>query len=68
MKKNNVNDGKVVAVNRRARHNYHIDDVFEAGLVLLGSEVKSLRMGQGNIGEAYAAEEGGAVKKARRGK
>ena len=45
---------KVVATNRRARHEYEITDVFEAGLVLKGSEVKSLRAGNANIGEAYA--------------
>ena len=56
MKRTNVSDGKVVAVNRRAHYNYHIEDTFEAGLVLLGSEVKSLRMGQGNIAEGYASE------------
>ena len=61
MKKINVNDGKIVAVNRRAHYNFHIEDTFEAGLVLLGSEVKSLRMGQGNIREAYASEQGGEL-------
>lgn len=45
---------KVVATNRRARHEYEITDVFEAGLVLRGSEVKSLRAGNANISEAYA--------------
>lgn len=45
---------KVVATNRRARHNYEIVDIFEAGLVLRGSEVKSLRAGQVQLKDAYA--------------
>ncbi len=43
----------VIAVNRRARHDYHIDDSFEAGLVLEGWEVKALRAGNAQIGESY---------------
>ena len=43
----------VIAVNRRARHDYHIDDSFEAGLVLEGWEVKALRAGNAQIGEGY---------------
>jgi SsrA-binding protein len=46
---------KVVARNRRARFDYEILDTFEAGMVLLGSEVKSLRAGQASINEAYVA-------------
>ncbi len=49
---------KVVAVNRKARRNYLIEDTIEAGLVLQGSEVKSLREGQANIAESYASTEG----------
>ncbi len=49
---------KIVADNRRARHDYYIEDVVEAGLVLTGTEVKSLREGRANIAEAYAAPEG----------
>ncbi|HHY93438.1 MAG TPA: SsrA-binding protein SmpB [Firmicutes bacterium] len=45
---------KVVAENRRARHDYHIEDTVEAGLVLLGSEVKSLRIGGGSLQDSYA--------------
>lgn len=45
---------KVVARNRRARHDYHLGDSWEAGLVLYGSEVKTLRGGQGSIAESYA--------------
>lgn len=51
-----------VAQNRRARHDYHIEDTLETGLVLTGSEVKSLRMGRGaSINESYAGEEKGLL-------
>ena len=52
---------KIVAENRRARHDYFIEDDLEAGLVLEGSEVKSLRQGKANIAESYAAVEGGEL-------
>ncbi len=52
---------KLVAQNRRARHDYFIEDTIEAGLVLTGSEVKSLRQGKGSIAEAYVAENGGEL-------
>ena len=45
---------KIVCVNRQARHNYLIDETFEAGLVLLGSEVKSLRDGKAHLTDSYA--------------
>lgn len=45
---------KIIATNRRARHFYHIDRTYEAGLALLGPEVKSLRQGKANLEEAYA--------------
>lgn len=44
---------KVVATNRSARHDYFIDDVFEAGIALTGTEVKSLRQGRATIGDGY---------------
>jgi len=44
----------IICVNRQARHNYFIDEVFEAGLVLVGSEVKSLRDGKANLVDSYA--------------
>ena len=44
---------KLVATNRKARHNYHILDVYQAGLVLLGTEVKSLRAGHVSLVDAY---------------
>jgi len=43
-----------ITVNRRAFHDYHIDDRFEAGVALVGSEVKSLREGRANLSDAYA--------------
>ena len=50
-----------VAQNRRAYHEYFIDEKVEAGIVLHGSEVKSLREGRATIGEAHAAEMGGEL-------
>jgi SsrA-binding protein len=49
---------KVVAVNRQASHNYHLLDRLEAGLVLQGTEVKSIREGRVNLKDSYAAVEG----------
>src|SRR3954462_2206995 len=53
--------GKLIAENRRARFDYYLEDSFEAGLALTGSEVKSLRNGKANIAESYAAVEGGQI-------
>lgn len=50
---------KVVATNRKARHEYHLLETFECGLVLLGHEVKSIREGRVNLQEAFAAVENG---------
>ncbi|MBI4771385.1 MAG: SsrA-binding protein SmpB [Chloroflexi bacterium] len=50
---------KVVAQNRKARHDYEILRTFEAGLALLGSEIKSIRAGHANIRQAYVRVEGG---------
>ncbi|WP_188237478.1 SsrA-binding protein SmpB [Sphingopyxis sp. LK2115] len=52
---------KVVAENRRARFDYAIEQVFEAGIALQGTEVKSLRFGEGTIAESYAEVNGGEV-------
>jgi SsrA-binding protein len=52
---------KVVADNRRARFNYEIGETFEAGIVLTGSEVKSLRAGKATIGESYADARDGEI-------
>lgn len=57
-------DGKgssTIALNKRARHEYHIDDRFEAGVALQGWEVKSLREGRINLSEAYAIVRNGEV-------
>lgn len=52
---------RYIAQNRKARHDYLIEDTLEAGLMLAGSEVKSLRKGGASINEAYAAERGGEL-------
>jgi SsrA-binding protein len=52
---------RVVATNRRARHDYEFLETFEAGIVLQGSEVKSLRQGKAQLSEAYARVDGGEV-------
>ena len=52
---------KVVANNKKARHDYFIEDTYEAGLVLKGTEVKSIRMGRINLKEGYAEINGGEV-------
>jgi SsrA-binding protein len=52
---------RVVADNRKARFNYEIGEVFEAGIALTGSEVKSLRQGKASIGESYADARGGEI-------
>jgi SsrA-binding protein len=52
---------KIVAENRKARFNYEILDTYEAGLVLKGTEVKSLREGKANIAESYASDEDGEL-------
>lgn len=52
-KKDNQSGG-TIALNKRARHEYHLEDRFEAGLALQGWEVKAIRAGRANIGDAYA--------------
>jgi SsrA-binding protein len=52
---------KVVAENRRARYEYFLDDFYEAGVALTGTEVKSLRFGEGSIAESYAELKGNEV-------
>lgn len=58
MKKKDI---KTVARNRKARYEYHIEDTVEAGIVLKGTEVKSIRQGKMNIQESYASVENGEV-------
>jgi SsrA-binding protein len=57
------NDGgrRIVAENRQARHEFFLTETYEAGLQLTGTEVKSLRRGQSNIGESYASVEAGGL-------
>ncbi len=54
-------NARVIAENRKARHNYVVLDTLECGIVLVGSEVKSLRLGQLSLEEAYGRVEGGEV-------
>ena len=50
---------KLIAQNKKARHDYHIEDTFEAGLVLVGTEVKSLRMGRASLVDGFVDIENG---------
>ena len=52
---------KIVATNRKAYHNYHVQDGVEAGIVLTGTEIKSIRDGRVNLGEAYVRPEAGEL-------
>ncbi len=52
---------RIVAENRRARYEYFLEDFFEAGIALTGTEVKSLRFGEGSIAESYAEVKGDQV-------
>jgi SsrA-binding protein len=52
---------KTVATNRKAYHNYHIEDSVEAGIVLTGTEIKSIRAGRVNLGDAYVRPESGEL-------
>ena len=61
MSKEKTNKDGLIAVNRRARFDYELEDTFEAGLQLVGTEVKSLREGKANIAEAYVSPEKGEV-------
>lgn len=61
MAKKSDPNSKPIAENRQARYHYAIQDDLEAGIVLMGSEVKSLRVGQSNIAESYASVENGEL-------
>ena len=61
MAKKKDDDRKVVADNRKARYAYYIEETLEAGLQLMGSEVKSLRTGKANIAESYAHAKDGEI-------
>lgn len=56
-----TNNGNIIAENRKARHNYHIESQLEAGLILEGWEVKSLRAGRAQISESYVTIKNGAA-------
>jgi len=57
----NSNHIKIITENRKARYNYFIEDTYEAGMVLLGTEVKSLRLGRVNLKDSYARIKKGEV-------
>ena len=59
--KDKANGGGTIALNKRARHEYHFEDKFEAGLALQGWELKSIRAGRANITEAYAVVRDGEL-------
>ncbi|EIT87061.1 SsrA-binding protein [Fictibacillus macauensis ZFHKF-1] len=54
-------EGKLVAQNKKARHDYHIEDTFEAGLVLQGTEIKAIRAGRINLKDSFARVQQGEV-------
>ena len=61
MKKKTSPGLKIICLNRKANFNYFFDTIYEAGIVLKGSEIKSVRNGKANIADAYAIEKGGEI-------
>ena len=61
MKKKTISGLKIICLNRKARFNYFFEDIFEAGIVLKGSEVKSIRDGKVNISDSYAVDRDGEI-------
>ena len=61
MKKKTNNGLKIICINRKASFNYFFNDLIEAGIVLKGSEIKSIRAGKVNIAESYAVENNGEI-------
>ena len=61
MKKRTFSGLKIICLNRKASFNYFFNDIYEAGLVLKGSEIKSVRSGKVNIGDSYAVEKNGEI-------
>ena len=61
MKKKTNNGLKIISYNRKASFNYFFNDLIEAGIVLKGSEIKSVRQGKVNIAESYAVEKNGEI-------
>ncbi len=60
-KSKGIGDGKLAAQNRKARHDYLIENTLEAGIALVGTEVKSLRQGHASITESFAREKAGEI-------
>lgn len=60
-KKNKLSNSGVLATNRKARHDYNILDTWEAGIVLVGTEIKSLREGKASLNEAFATIDNGEI-------
>ena len=60
MKSKNVSQ-KIICLNRKASFNYYFKELYEAGIVLKGSEVKSLRIGKGSIADSYAVDVAGEI-------
>ena len=60
-KAKNATADKTIALNKRARHEYHLEERFEAGLVLQGWEIKAIRAGRGNMTDAYAYVRDGEI-------
>ena len=61
MKKKTNSGLKIICLNRKANFNYFFEDIYEAGIVLKGSEIKSIRNGKANIADAYAVEKDGEI-------
>ena len=61
MKKKAISGQKIICLNRKAGFNYFFTELFEAGIVLKGSEVKSLRSGKGSIADSYALDKNGEI-------
>ena len=61
MIKKTISGLKIICINRKASFNYFFEDIYEAGLILKGSEIKSVRNGKVNIAEAYAIERDGEL-------
>ena len=61
MKKKTNNGLKIICLNRKARFNYFFEDIYEAGIILKGSEIKSVRNGKVNIADSYAVEKDGEI-------
>ena len=61
MNKKTINGLKIITLNRKASYNYFFKELFEAGIVLKGSEIKSVRSGKINIADSYAVEKNGEI-------